>query len=895
MERAACHVIYVHRDVCEDGLIYAISNNTKSDPQGWESGDSRQAIQPLLDAFGDVHVCATGAACLSKLFELQEGSMLDLKPTIVLLDTPHDERVPESQNRPMSPSSSCESDEGAVDIHTPDEALYGLDLLQKIITEAQLRGMSKLVVPVPMISSSETGSMSTTEQMTDGAVEPFTTPLGSLASNRRLIRRCLDLGAVDIIISPLSSKCITSLEICAYRAHREAAREQQAMLEIRQGRKRSWVGVNDEKPFAYLREAMVSSLMKGICRLSSSEDQINKAHIAVSSERQVAIAAAVGSWSFCAHSFGDDELLVAALAMFKHALAMPELEKWRIPADHLVSFLVACRAAYNNFVPYHNFRHVVDVLQATFNFLVHIGSLPPYPANTAVDSIPEKSAVASLVTPFEALTLLITAIGHDVGHPGVNNGFLVTLNAPLAQLYNDQSVLESFHCAAYSQILRRHWPSAFEDTKMRRLMISSILATDMGLHFDYMKKLGDLQERLQENNSTDGWNGRQLEENRTLACSLLIKCADISNVARNHEIALQWTYILSEEFSRQASMESELGIQSSLMAPPKQDVTSLSKGQLGFMNLFATPLFQGVADIMPAMKYTVDELERNKSCFEQKLQEDKAKFSKEDPVRRRLLKEGTFSPRTMSFAVPAEEVSKESSLSDMDRASDTTPLGNGMPPMPRVDGHDESPMDSEPTTDSSHTLDTFGGFKQMNGSTSTFDAVRELANSDPFHSRNREDSYPDGKSMPSGKQRSSETTEGSVSGTCSGDWASQATSATTGKMPMSPSTRGTSIVSGESTEHPFGIPTINVSSPSLKDTPEMTYHDSSVADDETRSIGSTGGSTGGSAGESIGGSIGKAEGKSLRKKTSRFRMKDFPFFRRHKGSGSPCSATDSTG
>jgi hypothetical protein len=173
---------------------------------------------------------------------------------------------------------------------------------------------------------------------------------------------------------------------------------------------------------------------------------------------------------------------------------------------------------------------VVDVLQATFNFLVHIGALPPYPSEDAPVFVPEKSPMAALVTPFEALTLLITAIGHDVGHPGVNNGFLVTLNAPLAQLYNDQSVLESFHCAAYSQILRRHWPAAFEDTKMRKLMISSILATDMGMHFEYMKKLGDVQERLEVDNSTDGWNGRQLEEGKSLACSLLIKCADISNV-----------------------------------------------------------------------------------------------------------------------------------------------------------------------------------------------------------------------------------------------------------------------------------------------------------------------------------------------------------------------------
>lgn len=65
---------------------------------------------------------------------------------------------------------------------------------------------------------------------------------------------------------------------------------------------------------------------------------------------------------------------------------------------------------------------------------------------------------------------------------------------------------------------------------MRKLMISSILATDMGLHFDYMKKLGDLQEKLEVDNTTEGWNGRMIEEQKALACALLIKCADISNV-----------------------------------------------------------------------------------------------------------------------------------------------------------------------------------------------------------------------------------------------------------------------------------------------------------------------------------------------------------------------------
>lgn len=201
-----------------------------------------------------------------------------------------------------------------------------------------------------------------------------------------------------------------------------------------------------------------------------------------------------------------------------------------IPAE-LLHFMQGCRIAYNSFVLYHNFRHAVDVLQSLFHFLVRIGTVPPYPKGSKpLPLSEEKSPIASLLGPFEALTLLISAIGHDVGHPGVNNMFLVKLNAPLAQLYNDQSVLEAFHCAAYSQILRRHWPVAFQDKSIRKLMISSILATDMGVHSDYMQQLGNLQEKIHESKSTDTWSPKDVDAFRTLTCGLLIKCADISNV-----------------------------------------------------------------------------------------------------------------------------------------------------------------------------------------------------------------------------------------------------------------------------------------------------------------------------------------------------------------------------
>ncbi|KAF9875603.1 3'5'-cyclic nucleotide phosphodiesterase [Colletotrichum karsti] len=880
MDNATCHVVYVNRQVRQDRLLRNNANDAHLSNGAATDGeieDIRKDAALLLETFGEVYLCSSGSACISTLFQLSDESMMDLTPTLVLIDVPYDERLPKFRSKSRSPSPHSRPTTADVDIHTPEEEVYGLKLMQRVMTEAHLRSITKLIVPIPIVSFSSLEAAHDFSQTNGGAIDEAKTK-SPPAVDRRLIIRCLDLGAVDVIISPLHAKCITSLEIHAYRAHKDAAREQQEMMEVRRGRKRSWVGVNEEKPFAYLREAMVSGLMRGICRsgADSDDDRISNVSIAVSTDRQAAVAAAVGQWHFCAHSWSDDELLVAAMVMFKHALTMPELERWRIPTDQLISFLVACRAAYNNFVPYHNFRHVVDVLQATFHFLVRVGTLAPYPLDPlGHEEVPEKSPMASLLHPFEGLTLLITAIGHDVGHPGVNNGFLVTLNAPLAQLYNDRSVLESFHCAAYSQILRRYWPAAFEDTKMRNLMISSILATDMGLHFDYMKKLGDTQDRLNESNTTDGWNGRMLEEQKALACSLLIKCADISNVARKHETALKWMHILSDEFSRQASMESELEIASSLLAPPKKDLMSLSKAQLSFMNMFAIPLFQGVADILPGMTYTVDELEINKGLFEQRIRDEQAK---EDPVRKRLLRDGAFSPRTMSFATAPE--SNRSSMTP--RVS--TPLAELATPLSLLDeskfeDKELSPEPADPVNRPSHVPDTPDDYKEVNGIVTSFDSVADFAASDPFRCRDRASSSPDNHHGHNGKQRCSETTDGSITGPYAGDWASQATSATTGKMPLSPSTQGTSIVSRESTEQLPGVPTISEPKQFGESKPEPPMLDQE-ANVSYISQGSC-----------------KADGaKVVKKKSSRFRMNAFgQFFRRNRASSPSMSAADTAG
>ncbi|GAB1320308.1 3',5'-cyclic-nucleotide phosphodiesterase [Madurella fahalii] len=885
MENVECNVIYVDRSVSRDRHVRAAGQTSDGDAVEGESAHVAENVKLLLNVFGEVHLCSTGGACLTQWLDLQESSMATLKPTLFLLDTPYEDLISEP-SRSSSPSPLPLP--AAHDDENHEEELYGLTLLQKIISESYVRNASKLAVTIPMIAFPN-GSRSEDVQASGAVSEE--TPLASprvnsskdhRAANKMMVKKCLDLGATDVMSSPMNAKCITNLEVHVYRAHRDATREQKALLEIRRGRKRSWVGISEEKPFSYLREAMVSKLMNWICLIENEdEDGLGSIKLSVPVERQAEVSLAVGRWHFCAHHFTDDELVVAAAVMFKHALSMPELEPWRIPTDQLHSFLLACRAAYNAFVPYHNFRHVVDVLQATFHFLVRIGSLPPYPSTNRLPSeTPPKSPIAQLLQPFEALTLLITAIGHDVGHPGVNNGFLVTLNAPLAQLYNDRSVLESFHCAAYSQILRRYWPSAFSDSKMRNLMISSILATDMGLHFDYMKKLGDLQGRLRaNNNSAEGWSESVRNEQKALTCALLIKCADISNVSRQHDTAFRWMHVLADEFSRQATMESELAIPTSLMSEPKKDIISLATAQLKFMNVFAIPLFQGVAEILPAMQYCVDELHLNESLFDRCLVDEQERRLLGRPTQRDS--DTDLSPKMVAFTTSPK------------LPSEACPAKATTEAVPRV----LEPRFSASTAVVEHTETYYrpsqcpgrppDGRRAVDGIITSFEAVADFGRSDPY---NMDGYHPH---LPT-NQRSSETTEGS-SAPYTTDWASQATSATTGKMPLSPSTQGTSIVSKDSFDRPDSIPVTSVAAPESTTTAESAKShadfkpDSYPMNEEPLRNGHINGAVKGLAPEDSG-------CRQLKKKPSRFRINGLQsLFRKHKSSSPPMQATDTAG
>lgn len=329
------------------------------------------------------------------------------------------------------------------------------------------------------------------------------------------------------------------------------------------------------------------------------------------------------------------------------------------------------------------------------------------------------------------------------------------------------------------------------------------------------------------------------------------------------------------------------------MAQPKKDILSLATAQLNFMNLFALPLFQGVADILPSMQYCVDELLLNKDLFDKSLLEEQQRQS---PVQSALQDNGSkISPKSIAFTTSP------------DPPTEAHPAKGPVPKV--VEPHASDAAVSQQTDGFNmphpdHRRPTDG--RMMNGIVTNFPSVTDFSNNEPFQT---DGGHHHGHS----RQRCSETTEGS-SAFNSGDWASQATSATTGRMPLSPSTQGTSIVSRDSFERPNSystsvpVPSVTAPDESTTTVPESvtttrsqadckvdSYPPPLVLDEERNGHHVTNGGGWRKNNCNLDPPV-DSTGRQLKKRPSRFRINGLQsLFRKHKSSSPPMQAADTAG
>ena len=105
------------------------------------------------------------------------------------------------------------------------------------------------------------------------------------------------------------------------------------------------------------------------------------------------------------------------------------------------------------------------------------------------------------------MAVLLAAIVHDVDHPGRNNKFLINSSHDLAIMYNDESVLENHHLAVAFKLMQEKFCDFLcnlEKSQMkvlRKIMIDTVLATDMDKHFQHLGELKTMVETMKVSNN----------------------------------------------------------------------------------------------------------------------------------------------------------------------------------------------------------------------------------------------------------------------------------------------------------------------------------------------------------------------------------------------------------
>ena len=271
-----------------------------------------------------------------------------------------------------------------------------------------------------------------------------------------------------------------------------------------------------------------------------------------------------------------------------------------ISTKKLESFLKAVSDNYKITTLYHNSIHGADVTQTLLVFCL----------SSNLEEICE-------TTVLDLLGMLLSSMGHDLGHPGLNNGYHINASTELGMTYNDISCLENFHASFLFKIIRKDENNILEKFSVqnyktiRKRMISQILATDMAYHGEICSKIRTKIKTRQDQERFIFLSGNDKTkfDEQQLLLNYLIHMADLGHNCKKFEISFSWIKLLCEEFWIQGDQEKEKGLPISLMCD--RNNIDVPTSQVGFIKGFILPSFDSLVEMFPTLKFTINNAEEN--------------------------------------------------------------------------------------------------------------------------------------------------------------------------------------------------------------------------------------------------------------------------------------------
>ncbi len=268
----------------------------------------------------------------------------------------------------------------------------------------------------------------------------------------------------------------------------------------------------------------------------------------------------------------------------------------RVGADwaRLSRFVDRCSHLYHA-NPYHNWHHAVDVTHTMAWMLTR----PVFRAK---------------LPPADSFWLMISAIAHDLDHPGHNNQWEINIHSPLAGKYNNQAVLEHHSLDLAASLIAEpemrftDGMSAEDIARGKALMRELILATDFAIHKDFLGTFTAAAHDYPQRRNFDD------PAFVVLVLKALIKAADIANTTKPFAQAKVWGLRVMQEFWAQGRLEKA---QSFPVGPLNdEERVDLNQAQAGFIRFAAMDLFDLLSKVEPGLKVLVQTLNDNVGLYQ---------------------------------------------------------------------------------------------------------------------------------------------------------------------------------------------------------------------------------------------------------------------------------------
>ena len=302
------------------------------------------------------------------------------------------------------------------------------------------------------------------------------------------------------------------------------------------------------------------------------------------------------SWELDPFHVRDGDLMTFIEQIF---LDFDLISQFSIDLQKLRNMITSAHSLYHQENPFHNFKHGFSVMHVTYLIL--------------------REGAASCLTSLDILAALVSALCHDLDHPGNNNAFEIATRSELALTHSDDSVLERHHSSMTHRLLNRPENNIFENLssqeqkEIQALITDTIMATDMSVHFYHVEKLEISSKLPPPHFEINDPNSRRI------LLGHIIHAADLSGQILKLDLAIKWGDKCIQEFINQCIKEKELGIPVTPFMDGLEDELKQMKLQHGFVGNIVLPLWTALATCFPSLSHTVTRGQANYAYYNQRI------------------------------------------------------------------------------------------------------------------------------------------------------------------------------------------------------------------------------------------------------------------------------------